>query len=419
MIKISSPHIEEKNGWAYMISHVLDTVQNIDEDIYYSVKQEYGKYLAYEVSDAFVVGCLLPAALYGEDIVVEGVMSEKLHYNLSHTISYLLANIFKKEKIKIHVNNLTCKSYGAAGVGCGCSLGVDSFSAMLQHIENVSSDKRYTNRLMNKSYAISHLTYFNVGAMGYMDLAKAKESYEKDLKMVQEFAKEVDLPVLCLESNFSILYKDFDFDASGDIRNFSAVLALQKLFGKYLYGSGYPVTNFKFDKNQTGYYEFLLAPLISTESTEIVIADPDMTRIEKTKFIADNHLAQKYLYVCWKELIANRWPNGEIARIKDDHLNCSRCDKCKRTLLAIDLLGKLDKFEAIFDIPYWKKVKDSYIAKVISNKDDNAFYKDLVFLMKEVGYTPSDGVKKELRKIKIRKSIPYRVVAKIKRVIIH
>ena len=256
MIKISSPRKEERNDWTYMISHVLDTAQNIDADIYFSVKKEYGQYLANEVSDAFVVGCLLPAVLYGEDIVVEGVMSEKLHYNLSHTISYLLANIFNKEKIKIHVNNLTCQSYGANGVGCGCSLGVDSFSAMLQHLENVSFDKGHNNHLPGKSYVISHLTYFNVGAMGYVDLAKAKESYEKDLKMVQEFANEVDLPVASLESNFSILYKDFDFDASGDIRNFSAVLAVQKLFGKYLYGSGYPVTDFKFDKNQTGHDGF-------------------------------------------------------------------------------------------------------------------------------------------------------------------
>ena len=31
----------------------------------------------------------------------------------------------------------------------------------------------------------------------------------------------------------------------------------------------------------------------------------------------------------------------------------------KRTLFAIYLSGKQDKYEDIFDIPYWKSVKDS------------------------------------------------------------
>lgn len=237
--------------------------------------------------------------------------------------------------------------------------------------------------------------------------------------MVRSFADEVGLPVVSLESNFSLLYKDFDFDASGDLRNFSAALSLQKLFKIYLYGSSFPIADFKFDRDQTGYYESLIAPLLSTNNTEIVIANPDMSRIDKTKYVVDNKMVHKYLYVCWKELIANRWPESEVAKVKDLHLNCSRCDKCKRTLLAIDLLGKLDKFEGIFDIPYWKKVKDSYIAKVISNKNNNAFYKDLFSLMNEVGYTPSDSVKKELWRIRIRKSITYRTVAKIKRIITH
>ena len=253
--------------------------------------------------------------------------------------------------------------------------------------------------------------------MGYVDLEKAKQSFNKDLKMVQSFANEVGLPVVCLESNFSIMYKDFDFDASGDLRNFSAVLALQKLFGKYLYGSSFPIGDFKFDKGQTGYYESLLAPLLSSESTEIVIANPDMNRIDKTKYILDNPLVQKYLYVCWKELIANRWPDSEVAKVKERHQNCSRCDKCKRTLLAIDLLGKLDEYEAIFDIPFWKTVKDRYIAKVISYKNDNAFYNDLCSLMHEVGYEPTQAVKKELRMIAIRKSFPYRAASKIKRIL--
>lgn len=413
MIRISQPHLESAKGNRLLISHITDEAQFIEEDIYYSVPEEYGDYLTYEVADSFVVGCLLPAVFYNQDIVVEGSMSEKLFYNLSNSVLYVLSSLYG-HNVKIHAEKLVNSHYDAKGVGCGCSLGVDSFAAMLQHMSPSHENKE---EAVMPSYKITHLTYFNVGAMGYVNLEKAKASYDKDIKMVFSFAKEVDLPVVSLESNFSLLYKDFDFDASGDLRNFSAALSLQKLFGKYLYGSSFPITDFRFDKDQTGFYESLLAPLTSTESTEIVIANPDMTRVDKTRYIVDNPLVQKYLYVCWKELIANKWPNSVEAKVKDLHLNCTRCDKCKRTLLAIDLLGKLDMYKNIFDIPHWNSVKDDYIVNVISNRYYNTFYKELYDLMGEVGYIPSKYVKRELKMIKIRKTLPYQAFVKIRRII--
>ena len=412
MIKISKPRIEEREDQSYLISHIIDEKQKIDCDFFYSVDLEYGQYLADEVADAFVVGCLLPAALYDEDIVVECAMSEKLYYNLTNTVLYILATLFDC-KIKIRAKELTNTNYNAQGVGCGCSLGVDSLAAIFQHSASFCSNGY---EAAPASYNITHLTYFNVGAMGYVDLAKAKTSYDKDIQLVKAFASEIGLPVISLESNFSILYKDFDFDASGDMRNFSAALSLQKLFGKYLYGSGYPVTEYKYDREQTGYYEFLLAPMVSTESMEIVIANPNMSRVDKTKFIVDNPLTQKYLYVCWKELIANRWPDSEIARIKDKKLNCSHCDKCKRTLLAIDILGKLPLFEKNFDIPYWESVKNKYIAQVIYNKDNNVFYKELYLLMQEYHYNITPQINKELSNLKFRETIIWRAAHKVNKI---
>ena len=413
MIRIGKPFIIEKNGQTSLISHIADESQSIDSDIYYTVNSEYGEFLTEEVADTYVVGCLLPAVLHNEDIIVEGNMSEKLYYNIKNSVLHILSIIYGN-KINLHASNLIRTQYNGNGVGCGCSLGVDSLSAIFQHFPSLCGDKE---KVASKSYQITHLTYFNVGAMGYVDLEKAKKAYEKDLRLINSFANEIELPVLCLESNFSILYKDFDFDASGDIRNFSACLSLQKLFGKYLYGSSFPIADFKFDKGQTGYYETLLAPLLSTESMEIIIANPDMTRIDKTKFIVDNPLTQKYLYVCWKELIANRWPDSEIAKIKDKKLNCSRCDKCKRTLLALDVMGKLSLFENIFDIPYWESAKDKYIARVIFKKDDNSFYKDLYNLMKEENYPISSQAKMELRRLQIQNTYIWKLYYQIKKTI--
>ena len=385
MIYIDKPHIELKDDLTYVVSHVKDESQQIDQDIFYSVPDEYGQFLTDDVADAFVVGVLLPAALYNEDIYVDAPLSEKLYYNITNSVLFTLSFIYGN-KIKLNVKEPIRPDYHGEAVGCGCSLGVDSFAAIMQHL---SPD-------CPESYRITHLTYFNVGAMGYVDLEKAEQSYKKDLQLVKGFASKVNLPVVCLSSNISLLYKDFDFDASGEYRNFSAVLSLQKLFRRYLYGSGYTIKESRFSKSQSGYYEYLLAPWLSTENLEIVIANPDMTRVDKTRYIADNPLVQESLYVCWKELIANKWPNSRIAKIKDEHLNCSRCDKCKRTMLALDLLGSLPLYHEVFDIPHWNKIKDSYIARVIAQKNTNTFYAELSTLMDQVGYVPNRRVRKEL-----------------------
>jgi len=412
MIRIGKPNIEQRDGRTYLISHIIDDAQKIDHEIYYATEQDYGQYLADEVADTFVVGCLLPAVYYNEDITVECAMSEKLYYNLINSILFILSKIYGN-KINIHAEKLINPQYGGSGVGCGCSLGVDSLAAIFKHTPS-SFNNEY--EIASDSYRITHLTYFNVGAMGSANLEKAKESFEKDLQLVKSFAKIIGLPVVTLESNFALLYQDFNFDSSGDIRNFSAMLSLQKLFGKYLYGSSFPISDFKYDIEQTGYYESLLAPMLSTESTEIIIANPDMSRIDKTKFIVNNPLTQKYLYVCWKETIANKWPNSEVAKIKDKKLNCSHCDKCKRTLLAIDLLGKLPLYNESFDIPYWNSVKDQYIARVIVNRGNNVFYEELYQLMQEKNYKATFNVKREIFKLNYRKTLLWRATNKLKKI---
>lgn len=376
MIKIGKPRKYEKENIVYLSSYIEDEYQKIKEEIHYSVPIEYGDFFTEDVADAFLVGMLLPAVRYNEDIYVDAAISEKLYYNITNSVLYTLSLVWNN-RIKLHVKETLVPKYDSFAVGCGCSLGVDSFAAMLQHINGNKN---------TPSYEITHLTYFNVGAMGYTNLDKAKESYERDLQRVMEYAKKINKPVICLESNFSIMFKEFDFDQSGDIRNFSAALSLQKLFKKYLYGSSYPIKDFRFEQSQTGYYETLLAPILSTENCEFIIANPDMSRIEKTKYILDNEDVRKNLYVCWKEIIVNKNPNSEIAKIKDNYLNCSRCDKCLRTLLAIDIFGKLDKYTSIFDIEYYKQVKEKYIAKVIYQRKGNAFYEDLFHLMKDKKY---------------------------------
>lgn len=379
MITINNPTIVKKNNKDYLKARINIDPINFNDDIWFCVDNIYGQYLCENVADAFLVATLLPAVVYEQDVVVKASVSEKLYYNICNSLIYTLSHVWKKKRIKVYVENLVVNHYNGDGVGCGCSLGVDSFAAMIQHLSDECPP----------SYRITHLTYFNVGAMGYKDLLKAQKSFDKDFELVKEYASVHNLPVLCLESNISLLYKDFDFDQSGLFRNMSAVLSIQKLFSKYLYASSVSIGDFQLLASDPGYMEPMLLPLLSTESTELVEANPDMSRVDKTKMIIDNPDVKKYLYVCWKELLANKHPNSEIARIKDKKLNCSRCEKCLRTLAAIDLLGKLNEYREIFDVDYYLTVRDDFFAHVIYQRKKNVLYADIYKLMKEVNYRPS------------------------------
>jgi hypothetical protein len=73
-------------------------------------------------------------------------------------------------------------------------------------------------------------------------------------------------------------------------------------------------------------------PLWSNEQLVFVHYGVDVRRIDKLIAIADHPLVMRHLRVCWKHA-------GQPG-------NCCRCEKCMRTMLILDSLGKLTSFEA-------------------------------------------------------------------------
>ena len=110
-----------------------------------------------------------------------------------------------------------------------------------------------------------------------------------------------------------------------------------------------------------------------------------MTRVQKTAYIADHPLVQQYLDVCWSTQIANMTNNDSLLKSKVKR-NCGKCDKCLRTLFALELLGKIQFYEDIFDISEYKRYRNKYIIKIISQREENEFYGELYDLMTVVRF---------------------------------
>lgn len=386
MIRIEQPRIETKENYTYVSSHIVDEAQGIDMNAWYRSDLEYGKYFNEDVLDAFVLPMVLCGIKYQEDIEVDGFISEKLYYNIKNNLIYTLSIPFHPKKlVDVRCKGTKVMNYSPTAVGCGCSLGVDSFSAMLRHMSDDCP----------VGFRITHLTNFNIGAYGN-DFEKGHISFLKALESVQEFADTEGMPLVLVESNMGAFFKHHTFNWSGPVRTMSTALALQKFFRRYYYASGHSNADFEIT-DIMGHFASLVIPMFSTENIEFIVADQDRSRVDKTIAIADNPLAQKYLHVCLREIRANNQGKEYLRDV--NYRNCTRCDKCWRTLITLDILGLTEKYRGIFDVDYFYSIRDSIIEDVIKNRKNNLFKNEIYQLMLEKNYNIPSRI---LRKMKVR-----------------
>ena len=344
MVRIHQGYVSESNGVA-TLSTKIDLGKNDKREVLISVDSEYGKFLSPERADYMLIGMFLRAMKRNErEIICEAPVTEELLYNLNEIlIPTLLRTDSRFHPIKIRadiappLDKIPFKETLSTGVGTGLSCGVDSLHAVLKHINSPYPSQDLTHLV------VLDVGNFQNGPYGKRDVAVKKKTYDR----AEKVAAELNLPLLKIESNFQhvIPLSNIYFHT---YRSVMAVYALQKLWRIYYYGSGYSFSDFTFKRSfslDPAYYDLLLLDCLSISNLRLISEGGEGDRNDKIVFIADNPIAQKYLHAC----------------IKNDH-NCGRCEKCLRTLLAIDAAGKLDNFREVFDIDAYLRIrKQAYI----------------------------------------------------------
>lgn len=209
--------------------------------------------------------------------------------------------------------------------------GVDSFYTLLKNV----------NR-KEKTFSITHVTFFNAGASGPRGGDWARERYRDRIAWIQGVASEYDLKMVCVDTNINEFLNQ-DHEPTNTFRTLAIPLILEKLFAKYYFASSYEFEKFRFVYMDTAYYDLLNLPCISTESTTFYLDGAETSRCGKLEFIASNKTVQEKLNVCTAEV----------------H-NCGKCDKCRRTILGLYAVGCLDQFKDSFDIDYFYKHKHEF-----------------------------------------------------------
>ena len=203
---------------------------------------------------------------------------------------------------------------------------------------------------------------------------------EEKLENARHVAEQVGLPLVYVKSNLDSDYYRGAYGHTAVYRNCAMALSMQGLFSVYYNSSGGWPGYFDLTLTEgSQHYEALLCQCLSTESLTFILSDY-VTHAEKTMAIADNKLAQKYLDVCFC------------------FNSCGKCSKCIRTLVTLDIIGKVDQFCEIFDVDDFKNHRAEAYFEIMKTKDgdikdDNAvFAKDLYRKANEKGLIPQDSM---------------------------
>ena len=348
--------------------------QGKEATCFYSVPEQFADLADTASSNCFLVGFLYPAMRFGEDIHVEGTVSARLLYNLNEYLIPLMAlcdSRLKRITVKADTTDASYRTDSKA-VGTGFSAGIDSFVTIYEHFVRPTPE----------GFKLTHLFFFNVGAHGIPkkegDLDRIERQFRARYGKFKSFPDEVSLPFVQVNSDIH-KFHTWGHLETATLATASAVLFLGGGMRRYyIASSGHTyrqLWKFLGDGLRPDSIEnlnMMILPWLCTESLDIIDDGNFLDRSHKTALIADYPPAKRHLNVCYGHDTLDT--------------NCSVCPKCARTLLTLELLGKLDEFSSVFDVEkYRREVRTRFIAETIVNAERDLFATHEIDLARERG----------------------------------
>lgn len=324
-------------------------------DIWFALPAEHaGVFVLPDCSDCFLLGLLYFAMRNGYDIRLEGAVSAQLVVHLQNEIMPIMC-AYRPCLRPICVSAAEMRDFqGGSGVGTGFSGGVDSFYTI---VSNLNGPVRPGDKL-------THLFFFNVGTNGLgrssEELEHVRTKFLRRYESLQSSATLIGLPFIPVDSNVHSFLPD-NIASDITICNAAAIHFLRGGIGLYLtssngYDYGALLNYLMYTRPSTridmAMIEHVLCQWLSDGTLKIVPYGTNKKRLEKTQAIADYRPAQLRLNVC-----------NSVSTLEK---NCSVCSKCRRSMLELELLGKLDLFGEAFDVgTYRKKFKSRDFAELL------------------------------------------------------
>lgn len=340
-MKLLKPQITVRDGIAGYSVRVVS--KQGERELWYRLDREHAGMIS-ERADAALCALIIPAMNAGEDIHVDGVVSERLYYNLSGAYQSVARSIMPWLKpVHILVSDVSASAARGGGVATGFSAGIDSFCAL--------GDHHYGDPA--PGYRLTHLLYSNVGSHGAG--AGAERLFRERYDRLKPIAERMGLPFIAVNSNVDEFYKGFVFRQTHTPRSTSVAHMLQGGIARFMYASSHRYTDgFVGPTSGGGRSEAVTLPLLSSDTLDAFSVGAEYSRVEKTVRVAEITDSYNSLDVCVKAVHAG---------------NCSRCWKCARTLLTLEIAGFLERYADSFDLDGYRSVRAQYIKRILRSTE--------------------------------------------------
>lgn len=168
----------------------------------------------------------------------------------------------------------------------------------------------------------------------------------KRRERLKPIVERIGLPFVTVNSNVSTFYQGWRFQATHTPRNTSVALLLQQGIGRFLYVSTYSYSDIYVDKtDDIAHADPVILPLLLTTELDVLAVGSEYTRPEKALQVAEIPDSYRVLDVCIRQSSVG---------------NCSRCEKCQRTLLTLEIAGLLERYEDVFDLGAYRRAREVY-----------------------------------------------------------
>lgn len=376
-IDIGIPYITE-NGDNASLCADIKYEDGSTKTMYFEVDKKYRSFLCTETIDAFVIGLLYYCICNGYNIKSKAYMNSQLYYQINTYVLPVLQQIDNNEYHMIDIDIPYKKVYfeDAKGVGSSVSGGVDSFYTIVKHADHKMEE-----------YKLTHLVLANLFNK-YESEESNRRRYYNLVKVNKKISDELGLELVSIYTN----HHDFMYNHFISLYSFricSYAYALQKLFRTYYVSAGVMIKDTNFFNIDSDDYDIFNLSMANTDTLHFYSSGGEALRTEKLSMISKSDVVRKNLHVC---------------TFYDDK-NCSECNKCLRTMLSLDIIGKLSEFETCFDIKKFMQKKRSIVRSIYT--EDWHLYQDLIDSAKKYNYRFPIGdrfigkyIKKPLRTVR-------------------
>jgi len=297
------------------------------QDIYFETVLEFADGLSCN-PHAFLVACIMPALYFGEERVsIEGEVCPELKDGLMTNLSWMRYWWYEPARRLVKIEARTRSGFQLPRTperaGVFFSGGIDALATLR------------ANRL---NYSLEHPGSLKDGLLVCGLEIREPKIFEYVMDSISTLAEEADVTLIPISTNIRSLGPEDDTEFWGKFwlhefmgATFSAIAhAFSKRLTEVTINSCHDIPILIPYSSHP-----LINPNYSSRDFRIRHEGITLSRFEKTKLVAEWDLALQHLRVCNKTEL-----------YQPGMFNCGKCEKCVRTMLALEASGVLERTSA-------------------------------------------------------------------------